>query len=822
MRESSPPRSLSWLVVAVLAAAFLGGIHWLRAERAVHLSGLPGWSVDAPQLDAASPTGWHGGQRNLVLAQPLADGHQWIAAAQHLLATGEHRVRKVDYDNAPFGRPAFAASPYAWWLAGLAWCDSLITGGPPGRAVERAALYAGPLLQLLILAGSLPWIVRRLGPLAAALFALGVVALYPFAGTFAPGLPDSRSLALVCVLWSLLPLLGVGLGSVTAAQSAAPLPASAPRAPFIVAGLAAAAGLWIETTALLPTVLGLAGGALVAALAVRNSDTATPLLAPAGWRLWGWSLGLGCIAFHFLDYAPGNLRFRPEIVHPLHGLAAIGLGEALAWALPRIARRNPGNDAPGYWRFGAALAAVAALPTAMILTGSAGFSTASLGGLALTHLPPGISARHLGAWAADAGTSLAFWAALTPVLTLAAFLGLCWRRTAPRRATIVLLLGPAVLSAAFACRYLSHFSPLDCALLAVALALFAVPGTAALTGRGWGILAAAAATLVPSLLALAPARQAPSSNDVAAHELQGILERDLAHWLAARTAGQPAVVFAPPDLASALAYYGGLPVVGSMAPENEDGFSGTVRLARASTPEEALALVQHRTITHLVLPSWNRLLDGFAGGGTGADTATAAHNNFLAILNQWQLPLWLRPMAYHIPPSAQLPGAAVMVLSVVEEQEEALAAARLAEYFVESGMQPEAVASVDRLKQFPGDLGAVAALAQIQMAQGDRAGVNTSLEAIRTLLAAGAQESIAWDRRLSVAILLVLAREPELARPLFTRCLAELDEEMLRTLSPSSLMRLFALAKMFRLEFPDAMLRARATELLPPPLRSRI
>jgi len=260
-----------------------------------------------------------------------------------------------------------------------------------------------------------------------------------------------------------------------------------------------------------------------------------------------------------------------------------------------------------------------------------------------------------------------------------------------------------------------------------------------------------------------------------------------------------------------------------MAPENEEGFLGAVRIAKAGTLEEAVALVQKRQITQIVLPSSNRFLDDFIGLETEAgDGGHLPVDSFLYSLRHWVLPPWLQPMAYPIPKSMRERGEFVTVFSVVEDQDESVAIARLAEYFAENAMRDRAAEVLEKLNQYPGDPGVLAALAQVQVTLGDKTGLDASLAAIESLLPAVADMGLAWDRRLSLALFLVQAHRNDQARQIFASCLAELDETKLRALSLPALVRFLTLAKLFNLPIPDPHLKTLAVALLPPQLRSRI
>jgi hypothetical protein len=75
---------------------------------------------------------------------------------------------------------------------------------------------------------------------------------------------------------------------------------------------------------------------------------------------------------------------------------------------------------------------------------------------------------------------------------------------------------------------------------------------------------------------------------------------------------------------------------------------------------------------------------------------------------------------------------------------------------------------------------------------------------------------------MSLAIALVQGGRADLARDQVERCLEQIDEARLRSLSTVSLFYLQRLGRAFDLRIVDPRLRALAIKLLPPDLRSQI
>ena len=72
-----------------------------------------------------------------------------------------------------------------------------------------------------------------------------------------------------------------------------------------------------------------------------------------------------------------------------------------------------------------------------------------------------------------------------------------------------------------------------------------------------------------------------------------------------------------------------------------------------------------------------------------------------------------------------------------------------------------------------------------------------------------------FDRRVSLAIILAEGKRPDLAREQVRRCVEEMDEMKLRSLTSVALYRLNVLLKVFDLPIVDPELRKLATALLP-------
>ncbi|MEO6993475.1 MAG: hypothetical protein ABI273_07590, partial [Lacunisphaera sp.] len=218
---------------------------------------------------------------------------------------------------------------------------------------------------------------------------------------------------------------------------------------------------------------------------------------------------------------------------------------------------------------------------------------------------------------------------------------------------------------------------------------------------------------------------------------------------------------------------------------------------------------------------WDSFFDEFAQRYLTKDFSNRT-SLLVQELRRWNLPPWLRPIPYQIPVGGGFEGQTVFVFEVVDEQTPAVAAGRLAEYLVEIGDLDQAVAVADTLRRFPGDVGALVAIAQVQGAKGDGSGFALTLTALQARLANGADRFLPWDRRVSLAIVLARANQIDPAREQLKRCLAEADGKKLRSLTTGSLYGLEVLAKAFGMGIPDPALNTLALSLLPQDLRDRL
>lgn len=800
-----PQRSAwMWLTAIVLACAFIGWADLRRARRVVYVSGLA--QPVAAAENPAEPVA--GRQRQLIVPERAEPAWHWLSQTQQMLRERTWRVERVDYDNAPFGRAVRAASPYRWWLALLAAADHGLTGTPVNRAVERAALVADPLLHVLAVMVAGAFAAWRFGALAGALAALGLAFIHPVGAGFLPGVVDAHGAARLLAFAGVLAVLA-GLRA----------PGS-PRPWLAVGGVLSGFAAWLDVPLAVPVLIGtVAGGLAGSTIAAAPAELGTR--DGQAWRWWGLTGALTVLLGFLVEYAPARLaEWHLETVHPLYGVAWLGAAEWLALAAQRKSGDPTSRCRETLLRAAVAGLAVGVLPFGIWWADSRGFLATDVLSVRLTGEPGGVAAEGLGALLVRGTAWKDVWALLLPVLgATPAVLLLCRRATeASVRRGITLALGLAVVTFAFAVRELALFHAFGLSLLTVAIA-----GAVRPAGR-WPIVisfAAAAALLLPGLLRLVPPRFGGEQTVLTRMEAEELIERDLGRWLG-RHAGEPRpVIYAPPHVSTTLCYYGDLRGLGSFDADNRAGFGAALSIAGARTMEEVQAAVQVRGIRYIVVPSWDPFFDDFAARYLAGNLSNLT-SFLVGELRRWNLPRWLRPVAYQPPAIGGFERESVRVFEVVDEQGPAVAASRMVECLVELGLVEQAAAVLPALQRFPSDCGALAARAEVLRARQDAAGVAQVIGQLRARLAAGGDRYLPWDRRVSLAVVLAQANDLELARGQVRRCVAEATPERMRALNPGALFRLLVLAQACQQPLPAPELQALALALLPPELRSQL
>jgi hypothetical protein len=794
-----------WVLILVLACLYLAWTDVGRIRHVDYVSALEGRARAVDAYDARSPTGYADAQRELIVPERSEDSLDWIAETQQMLASGELRIRHLDTENAPWGRDVGSPSPYRWWLGLVAWADHAASGRPIGLSVEHAALLSDPVLQLAFLVAATLLVARRFGGAAAAVAALGLATFYPLASGFLAGMPDQRGVSCLCALSSVLLLL---------AGMRDPLRT---RAWFALAGCAGGVGMWLSVPLQAPIMLGIAMGAVAQACVFRGS---MPDSYPPPWRAWGFSAGVTVLLAYLGEHFPSDMgSMAVQSVQPAYGLALVSLGEALRLVVPLAMGQKRAWDVQRWGVAAVSMAATAALAVPLWRAGGKGFFSSDLLWPSLSRLPGSPVAASTLAWLGRDGMSVAAWATLLPMAATVPALWLVLRRHSEplTRALVAFALCPVVLAAGFAMARLGWWGECGAAVIVLMVAIVSGTGDDARIPRWLTFAIALAACMAGVAMLRAPS----SSSALTPREGEELIDRHLAHWLAERSGHKRAIVFAPPNETLGLWFYGDLRGIGTFSPDNRTGFGATLNIAAASTMEEVENDIRALGISYVVVPSWDPFFDDF--GRLYLDRRFANRTSqFISGLRGFNLPPWLRAVPYQIPVGGGFAGQSVLVFEVVEDQAPAAAAGRLAEYLVETGDLDRAASVAQGLRRFPGDVGALAAEAQVEGARGDTEGVSSTLATLLARLHGGGDRYLPWDRRVSLSIVLAQAGRNDLSRVQVARCIADLNEARLRFLSTGSLYALLVLSRGFGVEITDPRLRDLAPQLLPADIRGRL
>lgn len=798
----------SYLAVAAGVFVFALHVHIKRAEHVEHVTSVGQQVFSA---DASSPTGYAEGVRMLIVPGRDEESYQWIVQTQEMISDGQWRLREADYDNAPVGRPVQSPSPYRWWLAAVAWLNHLLTGNPIGLAIERAALWSQPALHLAIIAGVAVFVGRRIGVLSAALVSVALAIGFPFAGMFVAGAPEDAGLTQAAILASLLLLLEGTVHRDMASRLR--------RRWFAASGILGGLALWLNPSAAVPVISGVTLSAVVMGYCGRKrrgAETAAGPLLP--WRTWGLAGAGMTLAAYLAEFAPGHLSWSdPGLVevHPLYAAAWIGAAELVHRLAARLAGEPFVARARSWWLVGGAGVLLVALPAVMVFSGARGFLTPEAHAMRATALLHGIQAESTGAWLHRDGLTLAAFATLLPAVLLVFPLGKAVEAALGRGPApgSVLLLGPGLVALAFAWHWLSWWSSFDTvALVLVAALAVRKPDEPMVALRSAGWIVVAVPVFLPGLWLDGELHPKGPDDALSAGELQSLVERDFAQWLARRGGPGEAIVLAPPTMTASMIYFGGMRGLGTGYRENKAGFGAAVRIAAATTTDEAEALARQRNLTHIVIPSWDPFMDTYARLGT-----TQVQSSLISLLHAWLPPRWLVPVPYRLPPIPGYERERVNVFEVSDVQEQELALSRLAEYFLDMGDLELATRLCGVLSEkFPEDLSCQIALARRQL-RAERHRFNASLDTIVARVAEGEAENLPWDRRVSLVFVLAAGNRQAEAQEQVAACADLATEQDIRRLSTSALFHFKKLCDQFAVTLPDPSLERLVAERLPAP-----
>ncbi len=632
----------------------------------------------------------------VFLSEIAFDGYVWNRHAEHLGGRNGWRLRRTDFDNAPYGREVHWSSPFAWYLRGLGELRRAFTGEPLRHAIFRMSIWANPLLLMVALAVIPIVAARRFGSLAGAVVAAGMVATPSFYEGFLPAYPDHHGIIALSHLGLLLGAAWAGAGWVRKNESAGFLPAPSfetARRGMIASALCGAAGLWLSAlaTAMVIAVVGV--GAVVSAVLFarpRMNDGASEYF-PGLWKTWAlWGAG-GSVALYLFEYFPNHMGLRLEVNHPLYALAWLGGGWDIALLAEWIAQKRRAHAVPLWRRMIWPTLAALVLP-AFLAFGSADLYIPKDGFMLrlwqnIAELQPLIRRIALGQinWL----TALGWF----PMFLLAAlFLLFCRRLTAGAKGALVLLAVPIVLLNGlqfYQSRWGLLVGPLYIALAALAISQlwrllprqFAERALAVLLAMPLGYLLMAPA-FGASFKILWNQYRGGDPIQITPGQALAILHRQMARAISDDAGERPVVLLSSPNSSCMLAALGGFQTVGTLYWENVEGLKAAAAALNAQNEGETFALLRQRGITHLSFMTWENFIEPyFQILHPKSPPGVSFSNSFgrMAFFEK-RIPPWTRPLVFPPNDIARGLNQQILLLRVAPEQSLAEAQYHLARF----------------------------------------------------------------------------------------------------------------------------------------------
>lgn len=567
------------------------------------------------------------------------DSYYWLDMAETMRSTGVWRIRETTADNTPFGRPVYWSQSVAWLIAGLASLP-VFSGVPSPEGA--ASLWLNPLLHAATV-WALLLLLWPLGLRVACLAAVLFVSLGDLLWAFSPLRPDHQSLQVAFLVVCLAALLREGFGF--GRPALAPAVFVPARWPFVVAGVAVGAGLWVSAAAMMPLLTFLAAAVCASGLAAGVEDGNAGGRARRNWFVWGAAAGSVSLAFWLVEFFPEAGRSRLEVNNPAFSLWVFGLGAGMALAMgPRVAGENVISRAGPV----AAVGLLCGILPGVILFGPAEWYWPRQE--VMNRMHNFILEFYTFSNQAKGRVWSSLWNLFQTTLPLAFALALfAWpRRFRHLRPVVAVML--TMLAALFAMsmqqvRWIGLFS----AIAAL---------SAALTGGWLAALAAAEArrALGAAVIALVVLQagylaylQTTSLRGVVAGKsllteiVPFVLNKQFALALTARE-DRPTAVLADPNLVPSLWYFARVPGMVSFYWENLEGLHDAVEVFAGDDPEKAREVLQRRGISHIIVPSGPLLPNYFDFMRHGHYNTTRAADTLAATLTEGSplsLPPWL-------------------------------------------------------------------------------------------------------------------------------------------------------------------------------------
>ncbi len=218
-------------------------------------------------------------------------------------------------------------------------------------------------------------------------------------------------------------------------------------------------------------------------------------------------------------------------------------------------------------------------------------------------------------------------------------------------------------------------------------------------------------------------------------DLTQVVTRDASQRLRQRLGKEPGVIVSGPTTTTWMMYFGGFKGLGTLYWENIDGLKHAAAIYSADSQETAKKLVDKYGVTHLAIYSWDAFAQEYSklSRGLRLNDEVPSDAFILKILTTGNLPPWLRPVPYNLPPNnPNLKNQFVLLLEVVPNDSTTDALVRIANFLWASN-KPEAAEGqlAAAFQQNPTYLPALIAEGRIRQALGKKDDVNRIVESIR-------------------------------------------------------------------------------------------
>ncbi|HEY8903757.1 MAG TPA: hypothetical protein VIM48_08615, partial [Chthoniobacterales bacterium] len=232
----------------------------------------------------------------------------------------------------------------------------------------------------------------------------------------------------------------------------------------------------------------------------------------------------------------------------------------------------------------------------------------------------------------------------------------------------------------------------------IVLAVVLLTGITVRRGEGTRIALFAIAGMLwfaPGPWTLANERQKVAQlNDVQMGETLQLLYRDIAGALRKTGASGDSIVLTDPNASVGVGYYGQFRTVGTLYWENRDGLLAAAEMLDAGDDAEVAARIHLHGVTHVALVSSHDFLSEYHYALTGNRTpARAGEGVGHRLLYEHRVPMWLRPIDYHVPAPLVPLGIKVELFAVDFSAPAAVAHERIGVYQLAKGASALAEAS---------------------------------------------------------------------------------------------------------------------------------